>query len=117
MCVVIYNLSRDVHKFERKFALDDETDLLPDGRDPNDLIELALLGDDEEAAIRALPPMMQACVRACRMEGKTAKEAALELDISESTVRNHLARARARLRAYLRRYGPNVGPTASDEPE
>jgi hypothetical protein len=62
MCVVIYNLSRDVHKFERKFALEDKTDLLPACRDPNGLIELALLGDDEEAAIHALPPMMQACV-------------------------------------------------------
>jgi hypothetical protein len=75
ICAVIYNLSRDVHKF----AQEDETDLLPDGRDPNGLIELALLGDDEEAALEALPAMMQACVRGCWLEGGTAMQAAIDL--------------------------------------
>jgi DNA-directed RNA polymerase specialized sigma24 family protein len=86
ICAVIYNLSRDVHKF----AQEDETDLLPDGRDPNGLIELALLGDDEEVALQALPAMMQACVMGCWFEGGTAIEVAADLGISESTVRNQL---------------------------
>lgn len=115
ICVVIFNLSRDVHKFERKFATEDETDLLPDGHDPNGLIELALLGDDEEAAIQALPAKMQACVIACWIEGKTAKQAAFDLGISESTVRNHLARARPRLQGYLRRYERDGEPAGKDK--
>jgi RNA polymerase sigma factor (sigma-70 family) len=106
ICAVICNLSRDIHKFERKFAPEDETDLLPDGRDPNGLIERALLEDDEEVALQALPAMMQACVMGCWFEGGTAIEVAADLGISESTVRNHLARARPRLRGYLRRYTP-----------
>jgi DNA-directed RNA polymerase specialized sigma24 family protein len=114
MCVVIYNLSRDVHKFERHFALEDETDLLPDGRDPNGPIELALLGDDEEVALQALPSLMQACVMGCLIEGGSAIEFAADLGISESTVRNHLSRARPRLRGYLRRYTPE-GPSRSQD--
>jgi len=59
---------------------------------------------DAEAAIRAfagLPPMQRACFELVATRGLSASEVAAMHGIAESTVRQHVFRARAALRAAL----------------
>ncbi|MEX2272587.1 MAG: RNA polymerase sigma factor [Vicinamibacterales bacterium] len=53
-------------------------------------------------AVHALPPMQRACFELVTMRGLTTADVAAMHGISESTVRQHLFRARAALRAKLK---------------
>lgn len=57
-----------------------------------------------EAAISTLPPRCQTIFRLSRFEGKTYKQIALELDISEKTVENQMGKALKILREKLKYY-------------
>ncbi len=52
-------------------------------------------------AIRQLPPKIRICVTLYYLEGYSVKETSKILGISESAVKNRLARARARMRCEL----------------
>ena len=65
----------------------------------------AAVGQDDYSelyeAIRQLPPEIRICVTLYYLEGYSVKETAKLLGITESAVKNRLARARARLRSEL----------------
>ena len=77
-------------------VLGDET-LDPRERDP-------VVAGDIERAIDRLPPMQQACVRLCDVEGFTSVEAASMLGVSDGTIRTHLSRGRRQLRVAMDSY-------------
>ena len=71
---------------------------------------------DEE--LNRLPQRFQAALVACELEGKSRREAALQLGLSEGTLSTHLARGRKMLRERLLRRGVSLGiaPAASLRP-
>ncbi|WP_346318427.1 RNA polymerase sigma-70 factor [Chitinophaga sp. YIM B06452] len=52
-------------------------------------------------AIEALPPQRKTVFILCKLEGKSHEEVARMLDISPSTVNNHIVKAMQSLRSYL----------------
>jgi DNA-directed RNA polymerase specialized sigma24 family protein len=70
--------------------------------DPDDLIPLL-----DEELIR-LPRHYRAALVACELEGKSRREAALQLELSEGTLATHLARGRKLLRERLLRRGVSL---------
>lgn len=63
--------------------------------------DLQLLLRDIERALRRLPPMQRAAIRATGIDGKSYEEAAEEFGVSVAALRCHLARGRERLRAIV----------------
>lgn len=54
-----------------------------------------------EKAIGALPPQRQQVFRLCKLEGKSYREVSKELDISESTISDHIVKATKSIRIYF----------------
>ena len=71
--------------------------------DPDDVLPML----DEE--LNRLPHHYRAALVACELEGKSRREAALQLGIPEGTLSTHLARGRKLLRERLLRRGVKLG--------
>lgn len=52
-------------------------------------------------AIRQLPPQRRRIFRLCKMEGKTHRQAALELNVSPGTINDHIVKATRAIRKFL----------------
>jgi RNA polymerase sigma-70 factor (ECF subfamily) len=63
-----------------------------------------------------LPPKQRAVFVLREIEGRPTDEIARSLDITESTVRNHLLQARRAIRAGIARDYPGLVPRAEEEP-
>lgn len=97
---VVRNVARtSISKGGRRAALAPLT--LVESEPPASAVEDPVLVGDFERALGQLPPMQQACVRLCDVEGFTSVEAARMLGVGEATVRTHLHRARAKLRGAM----------------
>ena len=59
--------------------------------------------DELEAALRRLPAAHRAALLLTKRDGLTCKEAALQMNSTEGTVRLYVCEARAQLRALLRK--------------
>ncbi len=81
--------------------------------DRDDLLPLL----DEE--LNRLPQRFRAALVACELEGKSRREAAVQLGLSEGTLSTHLARGRKLLRERLLRRGFSlaIGPAAGPRQE
>ncbi len=97
---IVRNVARTaIRKDSRRAALaplsvvEDEP---PAGRDFDPVV-----AGDVERLIESLPPMQQACVRLCDIEGFSSVEAAAMLDLHEGTVRTHVHRARGRIQSAM----------------
>lgn len=75
----------------------------------SDQSEAALDASKVNAALQELSPMQKACFELVVLRGLTTEEVAAMHDIAESTVRQHVFRARASLRAAL------LEPESADE--
>ena len=58
-----------------------------------------------EEALDTLSPQRRKVYELCRLQGKSYKEAAAELNISTNTVKEHLTKGMAALRFFLRNRG------------
>jgi len=97
---VLRNVARTtISKDGRRAALASLT--LVESEPAAPVAEDPVLVGDFERALGQLPPMQQACIRLCEVEGFTSVEAARMLGIAEGTVRTHLHRARATLRGAM----------------
>jgi RNA polymerase sigma-70 factor (family 1) len=54
-----------------------------------------------QAALEQLPPQRQIIFKLCKIEGRSYKEVALNLGISDGTVRDHMFKAVKAIRRYL----------------
>ena len=98
---IVRNVARSaIRRDERRMALAPLTLLQEDTEGPPQVDPV--VAGTLERAIEALPPMQQACLRLCDIEGFSSVEAAGMLGIAEGTARTHLHRARARLRSVHR---------------
>ena len=100
---IVRNVARTASRAgARRAALAPELD--PDADLPAAIASDPGVASDLQRALDALPPMQQACVRLCDVEGFTSVEAAAMLGVGDATIRTHLHRARRQLRAAMQAY-------------
>lgn len=97
---IVRNVARTaIRSDSRRAALAPLTSLEHDP--PARAVRDPVVAGDLERALEALPPMQQACVRLCDVEGFSSIEAASMLGVGDGTIRTHLHRARKQLRATM----------------
>ncbi len=85
-----------------------------DRHDPEQvMLEQELVGAINDA-INALPDKCQIVYKLIRQEGKSVKEVATEMGISEGTVKNHMTKAVSRIREEVTDYLEASGSTKSN---
>jgi RNA polymerase sigma-70 factor (ECF subfamily) len=100
---IVRNVARTaIRDNARRAALAPPVELQDEQPDP--LARDPTIAGDIERAIERLPPMQQACVRLCDVEGFTSVEAASMLGVSDGTIRTHLSRGRRQLRVAMDSY-------------
>jgi RNA polymerase sigma-70 factor (ECF subfamily) len=77
------------------------------------MLEQELVGAINDA-INALPDKCQIVYKLIRQEGKSVKEVATEMGISEGTVKNHMTKAVSRIREEVTDYLEASGSTKSN---
>ena len=96
-----------VYDFFRKAARDKnrQSQLIALATDNHTFIEAFTTGDENLAilqkAIEALPPQRQQVFRLCKLEGKSYKEVSELLEISASTISDHIVKGTKSIRDYF----------------
>jgi len=96
-----------VYDFFRKAARDKnrQSQLIALATDNHTFIEAFTTGDENLAilqrAIEALPPQRQQVFRLCKLEGKSYKEVSELLQISVSTISDHIVKGTKSIRDYF----------------
>jgi RNA polymerase sigma-70 factor (family 1) len=109
----LYKIAENkAHDFFRKTARDKtlETQLIRQSTVNYSLIEKYKSNEDDLAtlqkAIEDLPPQRQQVFRLCKLEGKSYKEVSELLDISVSTISDHIVKGTKTVREYFSKHTP-----------
>ena len=109
----LYKIAENkAHDYFRKTARDKtlETQLIRQSTTNYTLIEKYKSNEDDLAtlqkAIEDLPPQRQQVFRLCKLEGKSYKEVSELLDISVSTISDHIVKGTKSVREYFSRHTP-----------
>jgi RNA polymerase sigma-70 factor (ECF subfamily) len=109
----LYKIAENkAHDFFRKTARDKslETQLIRQSTSNYSVIEKYKSNEDDlstlQKAIEDLPPQRKQVFRLCKLEGKSYKEVSELLDISVSTISDHIVKGTKSVREYFSKHTP-----------
>lgn len=109
----LYKIAENkAHDFFRKAARDKtlETQLIRQSTSSFTVIEKYKSNEDDlstlQKAIEELPPQRKQVFRLCKLEGKSYKEVSELLDISVSTISDHIVKGTKAVREYFNKHAP-----------